>query len=230
MENTDVNLNSETTEEVDEEIIDEVTDSLVFSATYTNYINYIKSDKENRTQGMWEIQAGNFNKLKYAYVYLKGSDKMIVKKYHIEKFEYAKQEKDYNKSHKVCFVFTKSEDIFFEYPYETVVQGRQYRDSKTMDKVPKLSENEIEIRLKKSENTPDNEPSNETKKRLGKKIGKKRGYISTPRDKLTSVYNEKFKDKKFTNLLALPRLEKQVEQGQDPETVLSNYFNSLEEK
>ena len=42
-------------EELDVKISDSVTDALVFSVTYTNYINNIKNDKEDRTLGMWEI-------------------------------------------------------------------------------------------------------------------------------------------------------------------------------
>jgi|TARA_Y100000294_G_scaffold91524_1_gene85267 hypothetical protein len=62
---------------------DGITDSLVFSVTYSNYIKNIKNDKEDRTQGHWNIDANNFSKLKYAYAYLVGSKKMIVKKFHI---------------------------------------------------------------------------------------------------------------------------------------------------
>ena len=51
-------------EEPDVKISDNVTDALVFSVTYTNYINNIKNDKQNRTLGMWDIQSENFDKLK----------------------------------------------------------------------------------------------------------------------------------------------------------------------
>ena len=100
-------------EEPDVKISDSVTDALVFSVTYSNYIKNIKTDKENKTQGHWDIHSDNFSKIKYAYAYLKGSSKMIVKKYHIEKFEYAKKEKGYEKDWKVCFVFSKFS--FFTY-------------------------------------------------------------------------------------------------------------------
>jgi hypothetical protein len=216
-------------EELDTKITDEVTDSLVFSVTYTNYINNIKNDKENRTQGMWGIVPENFNKLKYAYVYLKGSTKMIVKKYHIENFEYAKKEKGYDKDWLVCFVFSKSEDVFYEYPYDSVVQGRQYRSSQTMDNSPRLEQGDIEVRLKQSENTPDTDYSTKVIKTGEKKSGRKRkGHILSPRDKLVSVYNEKFKHKKFNDFSKISELEEQVQQGQEPETVLTDYFNSLD--
>ena len=214
-------------EEPDIKISDSVTDALVFSVTYTNYINNIKNYKEDRTLGMWDIQPENFDKLKFAYVYLKGSLKMIVKKYHIEKFEYAKQEKGYDKDWKVCFVFSKSEDVFFEYPYDSSVQGRQYRSSQTMDNSPRLEQGDIEVRLKQSENTPDTDYSTKVTKTGEKKSGRKRkGHILSPRDKLVSVYTEKFKHKKFSDFTKLQELEKQVEEGQEPETVLTNYFNS----
>jgi len=215
-------------EELDVKISDNVTDALVFSVTYTNYINNIKNDKEDRTLGMWEIQPENFNKLKFAYVYLKGSSKMIVKKYHIEKFEYANKEKGYDKDWRVCFVFSKSEDVFFEYPYDTVVQGRQYRSSQTMDNSPRLEQGDVEVRLKQSENTPDTDYSTKVTKTGEKKSGRRKGHILSPRDKLVSVYTEKFKHKKFSDFTKLQELEKQVEEGQEPETVLNNYFNSID--
>jgi len=212
-------------EEPDVKISDSVTDALVFSVTYSNYIKNIKTDKENKTQGHWDIHSDNFSKIKYAYAYLKGSSKMIVKKYHIEKFEYAKKEKGYEKDWKVCFVFSKSEDVFFEYPYDTVVQGRQYRSSQTMDNSPRLEQGDVEVRLKQSENTPDTDYSTKVTKTGEKKSGgKRKGHILSPRDKLVSVYNEKFKHKKFSDFTKLQELEKQVEEGQEPETVLSNYF------
>ena len=215
-------------EEPDVKISDSVTDALVFSVTYSNYIKNIKTDKENKTQGHWDIHSDNFSKIKYAYAYLKGSSKMIVKKYHIEKFEYAKKEKGYEKDWKVCFVFSKSEDVFFEYPYDTVVQGRQYRSSQTMDNSPRLEQGDVEVRLKQSENTPDTDYSTKVTKTGEKKSGRRKGHILSPRDKLVSVYTEKFKHKKFSDFTKLQELEKQVEEGQEPETVLTNYFNSLD--
>jgi hypothetical protein len=215
-------------EEPDVKISDNITDALVFSVTYTNYINNIKNDKEDRTQGMWDIQPENFDKLKYAYVYLKGSMKMIVKKYHIEKFEYAKKEKGYDKDWKVCFVFSKSEDVFFEYPYDSSVQGRQYRSSQTMENSPRLKQGDIEVRIKQSENTPDTDYSTKVSKTGEKKSGRKRkGHILSSRDKLVSIYTEKFKHKNFKEFSKIQELEKLVDEGQEPETVLTNYFNSL---
>ena len=170
----------------------------------------------------------NFNKLKFAYVYLKGSSKMIVKKYHIEKFEYANKEKGYDKDWRVCFVFSKSEDVFFEYPYDSSVQGRQYRSSQTMDNSPRLEQGDVEVRLKQSENTPDTDYSTKVTKTGEKKSGRRKGHILSPRDKLVSVYTEKFKHKKFSDFTKLQELEKQVEEGQEPETVLNNYFNSID--
>ena len=61
--------------------------ALVYSVTYENYQNKILTDKENKTQGSWKIHGDMLNELKYAYVYLKNSNQMIVKKYEIEQFE-----------------------------------------------------------------------------------------------------------------------------------------------
>ena len=67
-------------------------DSIVFSVTYENYIKNIKQDKQNKTLGEWLIKDEMIDILKYSYVYLVGSNQMIVKKYHIEK----KREKSAN--------------------------------------------------------------------------------------------------------------------------------------
>ena len=203
---------------------DGITDSFVFSVTYSNYIKNIKNDKEDRTQGHWNIDANNFSKLKYAYAYLVGSKKMIVKKFHIQRFEYAKKEKGYPNQDKVCFIFSKSEDVFFEYPFDIQVQGHHYRSSKIMDNSPMLEQADIDERLKQSENTPEVEykPKSKTTARRIKK------HNLTPREKLVSVYTEKFKHKKFNDFSKITELEKQVEQGQEAETVLTNYFNSLD--
>ena len=58
--------------------------SLVYSVSYENYQNKILHDKENMTQGSWDISKDMVSELKYAYVYLTSSEKMIVKKYEIE--------------------------------------------------------------------------------------------------------------------------------------------------
>ena len=153
---------------------------------------------------------------------------MIVKKFHIQRFEYAKKEKGYPNQDKVCFIFSKSEDVFFEYPFDIQVQGPHYRSSKIMDNSPMLEQADIDERLKQSENTPDTDYSTKVTKTGEKKSGRKRkGHILSPRDKLVSVYKEKFKHKVFTEHSKIEELEKQVEEGQEPETVLTNYFNSL---
>jgi len=61
--------------------------SLIYSVSYENYQNKILTDKENRTQGSWKISPEMVEEIKYAYVYLKNSEKMIVKKYEIEHFK-----------------------------------------------------------------------------------------------------------------------------------------------
>ena len=80
-------------------------DSLVFSVTYENYIKNIKQDKQNKTLGQWLIKDDKINTLKYAYVYLVGSNQMIVKKYNIEKFEKSDPSKGYSDPDKKCFIF-----------------------------------------------------------------------------------------------------------------------------
>ena len=81
-------------------------DSLVFSVTYENYIKNIKQDKQNKTLGEWSIKDDKINTLKYAYVYLVGSNQMVVKKYYIEKFEKSDPGKGYMDADKKCFIFS----------------------------------------------------------------------------------------------------------------------------
>ena len=102
--------------------------SLIYSVSYENYQNKILTDKENKTQGSWNISPEMIGELKYAYVYLKNSEKMIVKKYEIEHFELNDTSKGYNDKDKQCFIFKKSENVFFEYPYG-FIQGRHYASS-----------------------------------------------------------------------------------------------------
>jgi hypothetical protein len=97
-----------------------------------------------------------------------------------------------------------------------------------MENSPRLKQGDIEVRLKQSENTPDTDYSTKVTKTGEKKSGRRKGHILSPRDKLVSVYTEKFKHKKFSDFTQLQELEKQVEEGQEPETVLTNYFNSLD--
>jgi len=54
--------------------------------------------------------------------------------------------------------------------------------------------------------------------------------METNREKLVKVYNDKFKHIKFKDLSALSSLDQQVAEGQEPEVVLTNYFNSLKKE
>ena len=188
-------------------------DSLVFSVTYENYIKNIKQDKQNKTLGEWSIKDDKINTLKYAYVYLVGSNQMVVKKYYIEKFEKSDPSKGYMDPDKKCFIFSKSEDLFVDFPL--VVQGRQYVNSSTLDNAQKISPDQVNIRMmnakeSKSEGT------------------KSKAQLLSARDKLVEVKNTLFKDKVFKDFSVIPSLEKQVDDGKSAEEVLKNYFNSLD--
>ena len=123
--------------------------SLVFSVTYENYMKNVLNDKENKTLGQWKIDPDTIDQLKYAYAYLTNSNKMIVKKYEIDHFEFENAEKGYDHKDKYCLVFDKSEDVFFEYPYSPV-QGRHYRNSEELDAIDKILQNEVNVRLELS--------------------------------------------------------------------------------
>jgi len=138
--------------------------SLIFSVSYEKYQNLIMVDKENKTQGSWDISPEMIGELKYAYVYLKNSQQMIVKKYEINHFELNDISKGYNDEGKQCFVFKKSEDSFFEYPFSSI-QGRHYRSDEEMDALPRLGKDEIDRRLEFSRNITTSSESNRKEKR-----------------------------------------------------------------
>ena len=60
-----------------------------------------------------------------------------------------------------------------------------------------------------------------------KKRGAKRKIILSSRDKLSKVWIEKF-DKRKVPLETVNRLINEVSEGKEPEDVLSNYFNSID--
>jgi len=208
-------------------------DSFIFAVDWDKYQLNLLHDKENRTQGAWSLDREKIKSVKYAYAYLTNSDKTVVKKFTIEKWEDAQKEKDYPDDWKLCFIFSKAEDVFFEWNSDPV-QSPRYVSSVEMDNLPRMSEEQIKINLHKSEVTPKvayHSPEYQKRVRERKPRSsnpRKRLKAETTRDKLSKVYRDKFKDKKITDLSVIPTLEQQVEQGQEPEVVLTNYFNSLE--
>ena len=208
-------------------------DAFIFSCDWDNYQNNILIDKEDRTVGAWSLDRNKIPYVKYGYAYLTNSDKTVVKKYYIEKWETAKKEKGYPDDWKVCLIFSKSEDVFFEWN-GTPVQAPRYCKSSEMDNLPRMSEEQVKVNLLKSEKTPkvhyySDEGQKIRKERKPRSSNpRKRNYVLTARDKLTTVYKEQFKDRKFRDLSVLPELERKVEEGQEPAEVLTSYFNSLE--
>ena len=187
-------------------------DSIVFSVTYENYIKHIKNDKPEKKLGEWDIDDDKINLLKFGYTYLKDSDQMIVKKHYIDSFE--KQSDG-----RYCFYFSKSEDIFFEYPYSRV-QGRHYKNSIDLERCDRLSENEIKMRLEKSKNIK-SEAS--TSKKL-----KKSGVFEPTKEELTKIRNEKFKDQPLPTAEQARKLIERVENGEDADAVVTEFY--LEKK
>ena len=183
-------------------------DSIVFSVTYENYIKYILKDKPEKKVGEWNIGDHMTNLLKFGYTYLKDSDQMIVKKYYIDSFE--KQGDG-----RYCFYFSKSEDIFFEYPYSRV-QARHYRRSIDLERCNRLSENEIKMRLEKSKNIK-SEAS--TSKKL-----KKSGVFEPTKEELTKIRNEKFKDQPLPTAEQARKLIERVENGEDADAVVTEFY------
>jgi len=210
-------------------------DGFIFSCDWDKYQDNILIDKESKTVGAWSLDREKIKQVKYAYAYLTNSDKTVVKKFHIDKWEDAQKDKGYAEDWKLCFVFSHSEDVFFEWNKDPV-QAPRYVSSSELDNLPRLNEDEIKVHLRKSEVTPkvayySDEGEKERKGRKPRGAGgiRRKLKAESTRDKLAKVYRDQFKEKfKFTDLSAIPTLEKQVEEGLTPEVVLTNYFNSLE--
>ena len=182
-------------------------DSIVFSVTYENYIKYILKDNPEKKMGEWNMSGHMTNLIKFAYTYLKDSDQMIVKKYYIDSFE--KQGDG-----KYCFYFSKSEDIFFEYPYSRV-QGRHYRNSIDLERCDRLSENEIKMRLEKSKNIKSEASTSKIKKS---------GVFDPVTEELTKIRNEKFKDQPLPTAEQARKLIERVENGEDADAVVTEFY------
>ena len=200
-------------------------DSLIYSVSYENYQTKILEDKINKTQGSWTMNEDMFRHLKYAYVYLKNSKQMIVKKYEIEQFEKNDVTKGYDDEDKYCFIFNKSEDVFFEYPHSTV-QGRHYRDSVEMDKLPRLEKSEIDTRLNLSKNTKTSSELNRKEKR------KKTGIVDTAQVQLREVWKKEFSDRKLPPHDIARQMIESVEQDpeQDINALLTEYYVAEDNK
>ena len=182
-------------------------DSIVFSVTYENYIKHILKDKPEKKVGEWDIEDHKINLLKFGYTYLKDSDQMIVKKHYIDSFE--KQSDG-----RYCFYFSKSEDIFFEYPYSRV-QGRHYRNSIDLERCDRLSENEIKMRLEKSKNIKSEASTSKIKKS---------GILEPVKEELTKIRNEKFKDQPLPTAEQARKLIERVENGEDADAVVTEFY------
>jgi hypothetical protein len=182
-------------------------DSLIFSVTYENYIKNINIDKPDKKLGKWSLSEQMTNHIKFAYTYLKDSDQMIVKKHYIDKFEKLDDGK-------YCFYFSRSEDIFFEYPH-TRVQARHYRNSVELENCSRLAEDEIKIRLSKSKNIRSEASTSKTKNS---------GTIEPAKEELVKIRNEKFKDKPLPNADEARILIDRVKLGEDADAVVTEFY------
>ena len=138
--------------------------------------------------------------------------KWLLKNNYIEKFEKSDPSKGYMDPDKKCFIFSKSEDLFVDFPL--VVQGRQYVNSSTLDNAQKILPDQVNVRMMNAKESK----SEGTKSKV---------KTLSARDKLVEVKNTLFKDKDFKDFSIISSLEKQVEDGKSAEEVLTNYFDSL---
>ena len=182
-------------------------DSLIFSVTYENYIKNISIDKPDKKLGKWSLSEQMTNHIKFAYTYLKDSDQTIVKKYYIDKFEKLDDGK-------YCFYFSRSEDIFFEYPHVRV-QARHYRNSVELENCSRLAEDEIKIRLSKSKNIRSEASTSKTKNS---------GTIEPAKEELVKIRNEKFKDKPLPTAEEARILIDRVKLGEDADAVVTEFY------
>ena len=187
-------------------------DSFIWSSTYERYEKNILKDKEDKKLGQWNIDEKKISDLKYSYVFLKDSGGLIVKKFTIEKFEKSGFDKDFKDPNKWCFIFSRSEDFFAEFP--TVVQGRQYCNSIEIDNLKRLTDSEVRARLNQSKNINSSE---------GKQKPKTSGVKSPIRNKLSEIFQKIHPDKKLPNAQIVSEWVKRCEQGEDPETVVKSY-------
>jgi len=182
-------------------------DSLIISVTYENYIKNINIDKPDKKLGKWSLGEQMTNQIKFAYTYLKDSDQMIVKKHYIDKFEKLDDGK-------YCFYFSRSEDIFFEYPHARV-QARHYRNSVELENCSRLAEDEIKIRLSKSKNIRSEASTSKTKNS---------GTIEPAKEELVKIRNEKFKDKPLPTAEEARILIDRVKLGEDADAVVTEFY------
>tara|TARA_Y100001936_G_scaffold1728_1_gene1571 strand:+ start:371 stop:955 length:585 start_codon:yes stop_codon:yes gene_type:complete len=182
-------------------------DSLIFSVTYENYIKNINIDKPDKKLGKWSLSEQMTNHIKFAYTYLKDSDQMIVKKHYIDKFEKLDDGK-------YCFYFSRSEDIFFEYPHARV-QARHYRNSVELENCSRLAEDEIKIRLSKSKNIRSEASTSKTKNS---------GIIEPAKEELVKIRNEKFKDNPLPTAEEARILIEKVKLGEDADAVVTEFY------
>ena len=182
-------------------------DSLIFSVTYENYIKNISIDKPDKKLGKWSLSEQMTMQIRFAYTYLKDSDQMIVKKHYIDKFEKLDDGK-------YCFYFSRSEDIFFEYPHARV-QARHYRNSVELENCSRLSEDEINIRLSKSKNIRSEALTSKTKNS---------GTIEPAKEELVKIRNEKFKDNPLPTAEEARILIERVKLGDDADAVVTEFY------
>jgi len=186
--------------------------SLIFSVNYENYITRVKEDKPNKTLGTWDVSPEYVEKLKYAYIYLKNSQQMIVKKLEIDYFELSDPRKGYDDDDLQCVVFKKSEDVFFEYPY-SVVQGRHYRNDEDMDSQPRLDQDEINRRMALSKSDSSSSEANRKEKRG------KTGIVQPAQVRLRKLFAREYTHRQMPHFEIVKKMIEKVDN--DPEQDLN---------
>ena len=199
--------------------------SLIYSVNYENYQNVILTNKENMTQGSWKISPEMIGELKYAYVYLKNSEKMIVKKYEIEHLELNDTSKGYEDEDKQCFVFKKSENVFFQYPHG-IIQGRHYRNDEDLNNLPRLDQSEIDRRLENSRKIHTQSETNRKEKR------NQTGIKQESQMRLMKLWKLEYSDRKMPHFKTSKQMCETVDKDpeQDINALLDEHYLKEDKK
>jgi hypothetical protein len=196
------------------EIKDKDLDSFIFSSTYERYKRNILKDREDKTLGQWSFDEEKINNLKYAYVYLKDSGGLIVKKYTIEKLFKSGFDKDFNDPNKFVFIFSESIDFFAQYPETEIVQGRLYGNSVKLDNLTKLNESEVDARINKSRYINSSE---------GKKKPKTSAINDPVLNELRKLWKEKFPDENSPKVEIVKQMVKRHKEGESLVNIINSY-------
>ena len=125
-------------------------DSLLFSFRIENYYKLLTNKMKRIGAFTVSSEKLRHDNIKYAYCFLTGKTRMIVRKLTIDKFYFIRSIKLSERSHKDLyeFSFKKSEPFFKDYEKDVFVDSK-YVFSKEIDKLKTLGLKDLKNRLSK---------------------------------------------------------------------------------